>query len=307
MAEVPRSYDARSIRDRPPNPSPHPGSPLRVGLFVPCYVDQFYPRAGAAVVRVLRRLGGPELEVHYPGGPSCCGQPMANAGLPDKSRPLAEQVLATYGGDRDPAGGGGYDAVVCPSGSCTSMIRNHYDALVGGRPGFEDLKAKTYEFCEFLVDVLKVDPPAGRLDRVVGLHPGCHGLRELRLGSGSERHVAAFDKVRELFVNVEGLRFAEPDRPDECCGFGGTFAVNEEAVSVMMGRDKVADFARAGADCLASPDMSCLMHLEGVLRRENSDVPVLHVAELLWEAMNNAGEPEARASGVRPARAGRNS
>ena len=255
---------------------------MRVGLFIPCYVDQFYPRAGAAAVRVLRRLGGPDLTVDYPGGPSCCGQPMANAGLPDKSRPLAEQFLATYG----KTGVGAYDAVVCPSGSCTSMVRNHYDGLLAGRPGFEALKAKTYEFCEFLADVLKVDPPAGRFEKKVGLHPGCHGLRELRLGSGSERNVPAFDKVRGLFANVAGLTFAEPDRPDECCGFGGTFAVNEEAVSVMMGQDKVADYKRAGAEVLVSPDVSCLMHLEGILRRRGDETPVMHVAEVLWEAMN---------------------
>ena len=240
--------------------SPRRAVPLRVGLFIPCYIDQFYPRAGVAAVRVLRALGGPDLELDYPGGPSCCGQPMANAGLPEKSVPLARQFLATFGR----TGEGAYDAVVCPSGSCTSMVRNHYDGLVGGEPGFAELKARTYEFCEFLADVLKITPPAGRFPRKIGLHPGCHGLRELRLGSGSERNVPAFDKVRGLLANVEGLTFAEPDRPDECCGFGGTFAVNEEAVSVMMGRDKVADFTRAGADVLVSPDVSCLMHLEGV-------------------------------------------
>ena len=259
---------------------------MRVGLFVPCYVDQFYPRAGVAAVRVLRRLGAGRIQLDYPAaGPACCGQPMANAGLPDKSRNLARQFLATYG----KAGPDGYDAVVCPSGSCTSMVRNHYDALLDGEPGFEELKAKTYEFCEFLTDVLRVDPPAGSFPKTVGLHPGCHGLRELRLGSGSERRVAAFDKVRGLLANLDGLTFAEPDRPDECCGFGGTFAVNEEAVSVMMGRDKVADHKRAGAEILVSADVSCLMHLEGVLRRQHDDTPVMHVAEVLWAGMGGSG------------------
>ena len=252
---------------------------MRVGLFIPCYIDQFYPRAGVAAVRVLRTLGGPTLELDYPAGQACCGQPMANAGLPHESEPLAERFLRTFAG---------YDAVVCPSGSCTSMVRNHYDAFLAGRPGFEALKAKTYEFCEFLVDVLKVAPPAGRFPHTIGLHPGCHGLRELRLGAGSERNVAPFDKVRSLLENLEGVAFAEPDRPDECCGFGGTFAVNEEAVSVMMGRDKVADFARAGAEVLVSPDVSCLMHLEGVLRRQGEGTRVMHVAEVLWEAMSTS-------------------
>ena len=253
---------------------------MRVGLFIPCYVDQFYPRVGAAVVRALRRFGGADLTLDYPTGQVCCGQPMANAGLPHESKPLAETFLKTFAG---------YDAVVCPSGSCTSMVRNHYGPFLAGQPGFESLRGRTYEFCEFLSDVLQVGSPAGRFPHVVGLHPGCHGLRELRLGSGSERNVAPFDKVRGLLTGLEGIRFAEPARPDECCGFGGTFAVQEEAVSVMMGRDKLADHAAAGTEVLASPDMSCLMHLEGLLRRAGRDSPrVMHVAEVLEEATRDA-------------------
>ncbi|QDT14049.1 (Fe-S)-binding protein [Alienimonas californiensis] len=249
---------------------------MRVGLFIPCYIDQFYPRVGAAAVRVLRRFGGPDLHLEYPEGQVCCGQPMANAGLPHESQPLAETNLKALSG---------FDAVVCPSGSCTSMVRNHYAPFLEGHPGYEELQAKTYEFCEFLTDVLKVGSPAGRFPHKIGLHNGCHGLRELRLGSGSERNVAPFDKVRSLLTNLEGLTFAEPERPDECCGFGGTFAVQEEAVSVMMGKDKVADYRQAGTEALVSPDMSCLMHLEGVLRRGGDQTTrVLHVAEVLEEA-----------------------
>ena len=256
--------------------SPHETRPVRVGLFIPCYVDQFYPHVGAAAVRVLRRFGRGELTLEYPTGQVCCGQPMANAGLPHESKPLAETFLRTFAG---------FDAVVCPSGSCTSMVRNHYGAFLDGRPGYAELQAKTYEFCEFLTDVLKVGSPAGRFPHVVGLHPGCHGLRELRLGSGSERNVEPFDKVKSLLTGLEGITFSEPNRPDECCGFGGTFAVAEEAVSVMMGQDKVADHKQAGTEVLASPDMSCLMHLEGVLRRGGDEsTRVMHVAEVLEEA-----------------------
>ena len=246
---------------------------MRVGLFVPCYIEKCYPHAGAAAVRVLRRLGGGRITLDYPKDQTCCGQPMANAGCPDRTAPLAERFLKVFAP---------YDAVVCPSGSCTSMVRNHYDAFLGGRPGFEELKAKTYEFCEFLHDVLLVDPPRGRFPHKVGLHPGCHGLRELGLGSGSERHIAPFDKVKALLANLDGLTFTDPARPDECCGFGGTFAVQEAAVSVMMGRDKLRD--HAGAEVLASPDMSCLMHLEGVLRNSgDQNTRVMHVAEVLEE------------------------
>src|SRR5207244_7327975 len=118
----------------------------------------------------------------------------------------------------------------------------------------------------------------------VGLHQSCHGLRELRLGSGSERLVAPFSKTSALLDRIEGLQLVELSRPDECCGFGGTFAVSEEAVSCAMGRDRIADHARAGAEVIAGADMSCLMHLEGLMRRDGKKLRVLHVAELLEEA-----------------------
>ena len=254
---------------------------MRVGLFIPCYVDQFYPRAGVAAVRVLRALGGGDLSLDYPAAQTCCGQPLSNTGLNDDAAPLAARFVETFAG---------YDAVVCPSGSCTAMVRCHYADLLPPSDALADLSAKTYEFCEFLHDVLAVDPPAGRFPHRVGLHQGCHGLRELRLGSDSERVGPRFNKVRRLMENLGGIEFAELDRPDECCGFGGTFAVTEEAVSVLMGRDRLADHAAAGAEVLASADMSCLMHLEGLATRAAKAggefrPRVMHVAEVLAEGL----------------------
>jgi len=239
-----------------------------VGLFVPCYIEQFYPEVALATVRVLERHG---VSVEYPGAQTCCGQPMANTGCVADAAPLAGKFLRVFGH---------YQHVVAPSGSCVAMVRNHYPATAE----FDGLRRSTYELCEYLVDVLKGAPPAGKFPHKVGLHQSCHGLRELRLGSGSERRVAGFDKVRSLLEPLEGIQLVELQRPDECCGFGGTFAVNEEAVSCMMGRDRIADHQRGGAEIIAGADMSCLMHLDGLMRRARVPMRVMHVAEILAEA-----------------------
>ncbi len=163
------------------------------------------------------------------------------------------------------------------------MVRNHYPELLPGDPRVAALRAKTRELCEFLHDVLQVRP-RGRFPARVGLHQSCHALRELRLASGSERLVPAYSKTRALLEGIEGLQLAELARDDECCGFGGTFSVTEEAVSCAMGRDRIADHERAGAEVITGADSSCLMHLEGLIRRDGKKLRVLHVAELLEEA-----------------------
>lgn len=246
----------------------------RVGLFIPCYVDQLFPQVGMATVRLLERLG---VEVDFPEQQTCCGQPMANTGCTDDARPLAFKFLQIF---KD------YEYVVCPSGSCAAMVRHHYAEYLAGQPGFEVLREKTYELCEFLTDVLKVDKLAGRFPYRVGLHQSCHGLRELRLGSSSEIVGPAFGKARQLLELIDGLQLVELERPDECCGFGGTFAVNEAAVSALMGQDRVRDHEQAGAEVLTANDMSCLMHLDGLIRREGKPIRVMHVAEILAGAEN---------------------
>ncbi|HEX8908502.1 MAG TPA: (Fe-S)-binding protein [Anaeromyxobacteraceae bacterium] len=245
---------------------------LTVGLFIPCYIEQLYPEVGLATLRLLERHG---VRVEYPEDQTCCGQPMANSGCTAEAKPLAERFLRLFRG---------YEYVVAPSGSCVSQVRNHYDVFLKGQPGFDHLKRSTYELCEFLVDVLKLPRIEGAFPHRVGLHQSCHGLRELRLAAGTERRVPPFDKVRLLLSELKGIQLVELARPDECCGFGGTFAVNEEAVSCMMGRDRVADHERAGAEIVTSVDMSCLMHLDGLIRRERRPLRVMHVAELLDRA-----------------------
>jgi L-lactate dehydrogenase complex protein LldE len=241
----------------------------QVGLFIPCYIDQLYPHVGMAALRLLERLGA---DVDFPAGQTCCGQPMANTGCTDEARPLAVKFLETF---RD------YEYVVCPSGSCTAMVRHHYSEYLADHPDFERLRDKTFELCEFLTDVLRVDALAGRFPFRVGLHQSCHGLRELRLGACSEIVGPAYGKARQLLELIDGIELVELERADECCGFGGTFAVNEAAVSAMMGQDRVRDHERAGAEVLTANDMSCLMHLDGLIRREGKPIRVMHIAEIL--------------------------
>jgi L-lactate dehydrogenase complex protein LldE len=243
---------------------------MRIGLLIPCYIDQLYPDVGIATLEILERLG---LEVDFPSAQTCCGQPMSNTGCTDAARRLAERVVDIF----EP-----FTHVVCPSGSCTAMIRLHYGDLLPDGPRLTQLQTKTYELCEFLHDVMQVKSwPFARFPVRVGLHVSCHGLRELRLGRSSETMAPRPDKVRDVLKLVDGIEMVSLERPDECCGFGGTFAVSEEAVSAVMGRDRIADHRAAGAEVLTAADMSCLMHLDGLIRRDHLPLPVMHVAQIL--------------------------
>ena len=241
---------------------------MNVALFVPCYIDQFYPRVAVATLRLLEGLG---CEVAFPEGQTCCGQPMANAGFEGESLKAMRRYVEAFAP---------YDYVVAPSGSCVLHVHEHYDALEQ-TADVRHVRARTFELCEFLTDVLEVQELEARFPHRVGLHAGCHGLRGLHLARPSEIQEPPFDKVRRLLGMVDGLELVDLDRPDECCGFGGTFAVAEEAISVKMGRDRLRDHLAHGAEVVTSTDMSCLMHLDGLARRQSSDVRVMHVAEIL--------------------------
>ena len=249
---------------------------MKIGLFIPCYVDQFYPQVGLATVEVLERLG---VELEFPVDQTCCGQPMANTGCAQDARPLAERFVDIFAP---------YDYVVGPSGSCVAMVRHHYDEYFSNSDAYERLKHRTFELCEFLTDVLKVEPFRGRFPHTVGIHHSCHGLRELRMGSSSELVGPRFSKVRVLLESLDGIRISRLHRADECCGFGGTFAVNEEAVSCMMGQDRIHDHEQAGTEVLTSADMSCLMHLDGLIRRSGKSIRVMHVAEILAQCLRQS-------------------
>ncbi len=247
---------------------------MKVALFVPCYVDQFYPQVGISTLELLESLG---CEVEFPERQTCCGQPMANAGFAAASKACDSNFVRNFSG---------YDHIVCPSGSCVLHIKEHLQpAYQTGRPESDpevaEIRKRIYELTEFLVDVLKVKDLKASFPYKVGLHVSCHGQRGLHLSSMSETMTPPFSKPVELLNMVKGVQLATLTRKDECCGFGGTFCVTEEAVSVAMGKDRIADHLDKGVDVITGGDMSCLMHLEGILRRQNSKVKVLHIAEIL--------------------------
>jgi L-lactate dehydrogenase complex protein LldE len=165
------------------------------------------------------------------------------------------------------------------------MVRHHYEEYFPPESplhyAFETLKARTFELCEFLVDELKVEQVEGEFPYKVGLHQSCHGLRELRMGSCTERVEKRFSKPAQLLSGLRGISLADLTRPDECCGFGGTFAVSEAAVSCLMGLDRLADHEQAGTQVLTAADMSCLMHLDGLIRRNRKPIHVMHIAQIL--------------------------
>ena len=240
---------------------------MRIGLFIPCYVDQFYPQVGIATLQLLEKQG---LDVDYPLNQTCCGQPMANSGCDQYGKGTLDLFLKSFAG---------YDYVVGPSGSCVLHVKEHlkHDPSEEGKHLHDTL----YELCEFLTDVIKVEKIEASVPFKVGLHASCHGLRGLHLAKPTELNVPYFNKPLSLLEKVRGIQLIDLNRKDECCGFGGTFAVSEEAVSVRMGQDRINDHIANGAEVITGADMSCLMHLEGLLRRQKSKVKVVHIAEVL--------------------------
>lgn len=188
-----------------------------------------------------------------------------------EARPIYEHYVTTFSA---------FDYVVCPSGSCVYHVNQHYDTLEQTE-AVKKVRERTFELADFLVNVIGVKELNAQFKARVGIHNSCHGLRGLRLGAGSERVGADFSYYRYLLGMVEGVELVPLDRVDECCGFGGTFSVNQPELSTKMGRDRIADHERHGAEVITSGDMSCLMHMEGLLRRENRPLRVMHVAEIL--------------------------
>ncbi|MEU2260897.1 (Fe-S)-binding protein [Streptomyces sp. NPDC019645] len=242
---------------------------MRAALFVTCVNDTLFPRTGQAVVRLLERLG---VEVDFPPEQTCCGQPQYNTGYRHETEPLVRRQAAVFDG---------YDYVVTPSGSCAAMVRDNHPR-VGARAAAEGRgrelieaaaasAARTYELTEFLVDVLRVTDVGAYYPHTVTYHPTCHGLRVLGLG----------DRPRRLLEHVKGLELRELEGAEECCGFGGTFAVKNAAVSSAMGADKARHITATGAEAVCAVDNSCLTQIGGTLARLGSPVRPVHIAEIL--------------------------
>ncbi|UFH56864.1 (Fe-S)-binding protein [Spirosoma sp. KNUC1025] len=241
---------------------------MTVGLFIPCYVNQFYPKAAIATLQLLQKLG---VNVVYPSKQTCCGQPMANSGFEHLTQECNNLFIENFSA---------FDYIVAPSASCVLHVKDHLHSADDPEKA-DQVRSKTYELVEFLTDVMNVDNLKARFPYRVGIHQSCHGLRGLHLAQMSELNALPFSKPVQLLNMVDGLELVTLDRPDECCGFGGTFCVAEEAVSVKMGKDRVADHLRHGAEYITSVDLSCLMHLEGILQRNKSGVKAVHIAEIL--------------------------
>ena len=237
--------------------------PPKVDLFVTCIIDQLFPEVGVSVVRVLRGMG---VQVGFPEGQTCCGQALYNSGFNREAREMAVRTLEEFQDS---------DYVVVPSGSCSAMIKVFYLDLFENEPEMlrraVAMSHRVYEFSEFLVKVLEVDDPGAVGSGSAVFHQGCHLLREMEVR----------DEPLSLLGAVEGLELREIRNAETCCGFGGSFSVKLPHISEGMLADKVASVRESGADTVVSCDMSCLMHIGGALRRENPDIKIRHIAQVL--------------------------
>jgi L-lactate dehydrogenase complex protein LldE len=258
--------------------------PRRVALFVTCMVDMIYPEVGMATVELLERQG---VEVVFPAEQTCCGQPAFNAGFWDEARPLARRFVDIF----EPlVRQKQVDAVVAPSGSCTTMTSHFYQLLLDDEPGYREraafLGAATFELTEFLVDVLGVTEVGARFDGRLSYHACCHLLREL----GIDR------QPRALLDAVEGVELVEMTGAEECCGFGGLFAIKNSGISTAMGQRKAQNIAKSDADAVALCDVSCMTHINGLLSREGQRCRAVHIAQVLTNQVDVAARPASAVS-----------
>ena len=232
----------------------------KVALFVPCYIDQFFPQVGQAVAQLFEQLGVPLI---YPENQTCCGQPAFNSGYWEEARPVVRHFARTFSN---------YRWIVVPSGSCATMCRVFFGQV---DPDLEikSVGRRVYELSEFLVNLLGVTDTRARFPHRIAYHDSCHARRELH----------ALDPPRRLIQSVREATFVELPRGEECCGFGGTFSVKLAGTSLAMGLDKVKSIAESGADVVVSGDASCLMHIGGILQRDAAlrHIRTMHLAELL--------------------------
>jgi L-lactate dehydrogenase complex protein LldE len=236
---------------------------MKASLFITCLVDQFFPETGMSVLRVLRRLG---VEVDFPTGQTCCGQPAFNTGYTAEARGLAKRFITIFEESEN---------VVAPSGSCTSMVRVFYPELLRDEPAWleraESLASRIYEFTEFVVNVLGVEDVGAAYHGKVALHQSCHLLRELNVRTEPQR----------LLRSVKGIELVELERADACCGFGGMFSIKYPHISGGILQDKIDSVEKSGAEIVVASDVGCLMHIGGGLSRQSSLATTMHIAELL--------------------------
>lgn len=238
---------------------------MRVSLFIPCLTDQLFPESGMNMVRVLERAG---VTVQYDQRQTCCGQPAFNTGYHDESRALAMRFLDIFDGDNA-------EYIVAPSGSCATMVTVFYGGLLALPPAYQEkaerVRARVREFTSFLVNVLGAEDLGAVYTAKVTVHDSCHALRELHIKR----------EPRVLLRAVRGLELIEMDEAEKCCGFGGTFAVKHAELSTAMLEEKIASIERSGAEVVTGVDSSCLMQIDGMLRRRGLPVRAMHIADIL--------------------------
>ncbi len=235
---------------------------MNVHVFIPCFIDQLYPTAGFNTIKVLEKAG---CTVTYNPEQTCCGQPAFNAGYWGESREICNKFINDFSGA---------DHIVVPSASCTGFIKNYYSKIYDNASNQKDTKGlqeKVYELSDFLVNILKTDDLGAQFDGVATYHDSCAALRECRIKT----------EPRKLLEKVKGLKLIELQESETCCGFGGTFAVKFEGISVAMGEQKVQNIVNTKADYLISTDLSCLMHIGGVMEKMALPVKSLHLADVL--------------------------
>ena len=236
---------------------------MKASLFIPCLVDNFLPDIAEATAAILERAG---LEIDFPAGQTCCGQPGFNAGYWDDAKKVARQFLRAFADA---------EVIVSPSGSCVSMVRNHYESLFKDHPAdlarATEIGNKTFELTEFLVDQLGVTDFGASYNGKLTYHDSCHLKRELGIHK----------QPRELIKDVSGAEFIEMDDSDRCCGFGGTFSVKLPEVSTAMARRKAENIQKSGADTVIVCDPGCFLQIDGYLKKNGIGVKVMHIAELI--------------------------
>ncbi len=242
---------------------------MKVGLFIPCYINAVYTEVGIATYKLLKSLG---VNVDYPEDQTCCGQPMANAGYQLQAKKLVSRFDRLFQG---------YDLVVGPSASCVAFVREFHPGIAKSEGHKCESAGKIRDIIEFLHDDLKVTSLPSSFPHKVSIHNSCHGVRELHLSTPSECNLPYMNKVRNLLEKVQGIEVVEPKHIDECCGFGGMYSVEEPEVSCAMGRDKVLDHISTGAEFITGADSSCLMHMKGVIDREKHPIKIIHAIEIL--------------------------
>jgi L-lactate dehydrogenase complex protein LldE len=233
-----------------------------VDLFIPCYIDQLYPQTALNMVKVLEKL---DVGVHYNMSQTCCGQPAFNSGFREHCKEVAQKFIQDFNNDRP---------IVCPSASCVAMVKNYYPEMFHNSSlhnEYKQVQKNIYEFSDFLVNVLKVTDVGARLEGVATYHDSCAALRECKIK----------DEPRTLLSHVKGLQLVEMENTDTCCGFGGSFAIKFEPISVGMAEIKVENALKTKAQYLVSSDYSCLMHLDSYMKKQQTPLQVMHIADVL--------------------------